>query len=137
MKNIVTAKTAQALKDSGFKQPKPKRGQAWYSITDVCVIVTGQKSGHILVVNKNGDGIVDVDTKKFMEDFIFAPTAIDILKELGSAFALTLPNKLVSDNAFCMQLMPSAITTVRVHAEWEHENPAEACAMAWLEKYVK
>ncbi len=126
MENIAIAKTAELLKNSGFKQPKPNRGQAWYSITDICVIVTGEKEGRILVANKNGDGIVEVDIPQFVEDFKFAPTAPDILAEMKNHWVLEFWS--LSGEWICRHIQG---------ATFYCKNPAEAAAMAWLEKYAK
>lgn len=55
------------------------------------------------------------------------PPAPDILRELGEAYSLTICGPF-----FRVEQMKA--DEYFVVAYWQDENPAEACAKAWLEK---
>ena len=129
---ICTPATARRLKEQGFKQPLPAPGQVWYDLVknpNLPCFIHRAKEGWYW--DNHGNSYT---AEAFTEDGCYAPTAPDILRELGSRFALTIHPEAIGGNCFCMQFMPAAITTVRVHAEWQHDNPAEACAEAWEAK---
>ncbi len=131
MNDRCTPATARRLKELGFEQPVPASGQVWY-LDDEAAIVLAVHSNGVSYCRGNCNYFERTDI--FLSLFVYAPTAPDILRELGSGFALTIHPEAIGGNCFCMQFMTAAITTVRVHAEWQHENPAEACAEAWVAK---
>lgn len=128
MENIVTAKTALALKRLGFKQLKPERGQSWYTINDTEIIVTGCKGEHVFCATKDGEYVVEIDVLHF-GDFAYAATATDILWWLGQDW--TLDADWAKQEWLCWAISSVSKSTFR------HKNPAEAAALAWLEKYAK
>ena len=66
---------------------------------------------------------------------VFAPTATDILREL--------PNKILFwkyENIFVCGVQvvgDNDYYTIQFETVYKHENPAEACALAWLEMNKK
>jgi len=121
MQNYVTFETAKKLKEAGFPQPEPERGQSWY-YADSAMVDTYE----VLVLHIHITGDVQFDSKYgsdtlSREDFgglFFAPKATDIIRDLGEDYTIQLngPNWLVMSD----------------FAGHEHENPAEAAALAWL-----
>ena len=111
----VTAQTATALRDAGFPQPETvEHAQSWYSCRDELFIID-QKCHHTGI----SPGLW------FACRPAFAPTATDILRELGLGYGLYVSE---SGNTFvCREL-----STI-----WTDENPAEACAKAWLAKHAQ
>lgn len=82
--NHVTYETAVRLKEAGFPQPAPEAGQFWYGKKSAGQSVKGSLC--VLIGTPTGalsfspiDGLKNSDNNFF----VFAPTATDILKELG------------------------------------------------------
>lgn len=115
----VTAATSRKLKEAGFPQPLPQEGQVWY--------VGRKQSKTTIRQSENYRGMLIADTYiiggKFSEIADFAPTATDILRELGKDFRLSIIDAtwFVEEDKFGSRI-------------FRHENPAEACAAAWLYK---
>lgn len=127
MQNHVTEKTAQRLKDAGFPQPPAIRGQSWYAKTDDSFIVYAVNDGRFSTINEDGVRIVCADGDT---DLIFAPTATDILRELGRDWQLEyFDAKECWEVAFFFRDSSSGRYTA--------ENPAEAAALAWLSIHEK
>ena len=129
MDNYTTAETALKLKEKGFPHPEPKFGQMWKSA------FTGYDSVVCNRTDTNGlKMLAPVHLIDWSHNFsaepilgnaenIVLPTATDILKELGKDYNLSFFEGLfycVHDN-----LMGEA---------YAHENPAEACAIAFMDK---
>ena len=113
----VTFQTAIAMRDAGFPQPETvEHSQSWYSCRDELFIIN-QKCHHTGI----SPGLW------FACRPAFAPTAPDILRELGEAYSLTTCGPF-----FRVEQMRA--DEYFVVAYWQDTNPAEACAKAWLEK---
>ena len=118
---IVTFETAVKLKAAGFQQPEPQRGQAWYFETwrqyqdgrDQELVWDAHWLRNNMHETRGG--------------VVFAPTATDILRELGYDFSLS---PLSDGRWFCDDQEDKSDA-------WFHESPAEACALAWLETNTK
>ena len=108
MKNVTTHETSAALKAAGFPQREPETGQFWYDDSGVlvCIGFSYDPGGSIA---------------RFKQTFAFAPTAADILRELFG--------KLQFSHTASKWIYKST----RTGKFWASDNPAEACALAWLE----
>lgn len=128
MKNVVTPETARKMKEAGYPQPDPEPGQVWY-IDETPIFITGvyktTTSTDYWYSKING---TQFHEKYFPESAVFAPTATDILKELSVDYALVYAGN-----------EPTIISTVekRLPFLYKHKNPAEACALAWLQINTK
>ena len=124
MKNIVTFETAQRLKEAGFPQPEPERGQVWYNETGEEYFITN--TGGACVDYACGDYWY-VDRSLSADGCVFAPTATDILQNLPIQYEMYYSERegcffthCRSDDGFIVPF-------------YYHINPAEAAAAAWLE----
>ena len=139
MKNVASSETAVKLKEAGFPQPDIQIGQAWYNdFKEPSVIVQRdhefktQWAGCHLGTGATGNMFKASEIK---ENCCFAPTATDILREL--------PDKVlfwrVGDVFVCGVQMESeeGYDVIKFEAAYKHENPAEACALAWLKMNKK
>lgn len=116
--NHVISATAVRLKDAGFPQPVPEFGQIWYD-NEPGPHVLVHHAGRVWEMATNRyAGTVGVDSEGGM---VFAPTATDILRELDENHFLTT----LLDGRFCVALFVGSGDSI-------HNNPAEACAAAWL-----
>ena len=77
--NHVTSGTARKLEDAGFPQPEMEWGQYWYSVNGHEILITGT-SGRVAY---GVDGSNHPYTALSPDALTFAPTATDILEELG------------------------------------------------------
>lgn len=124
MKNFVSAKTAQELKELGFPQPEPEVGQFWY-LSDIAVVVVGDdrlrglESG-----NAYSEGFAVL-----RKHLTFAPTATDILVKMPE-YALRIDHNQRSWTVW----RPSETPPENDDNEFYHENPAEAAALAFKAK---
>lgn len=116
MKDTATFETAARLKEAGFPQPTPEAGQFWYNPDFGPFLV-----GKLWMVDGRLRNIFYPDTGKVVNkeirlfpDCVFAPTATDILRELGPLFDLSYD---------CAEFWCGD------KKDW---NPAEAAAEAWL-----
>lgn len=136
----VTHETSQLLKNAGFPQPEITVGQFWYAELEykggelehspLCIVVenysTRKKSLRRLTCEK-------MTGEQGGRPHVFAPSAADILKELGKRFML---NHVVSSDtpAFVvLEWAEAGISTIRIMREWIHTNSAEAAAACWLQ----
>ena len=140
MKNIVSYKTAQALKTAGFPQPEPEAGQVWYLDAGDAVFINGINArGEIIcaapsLINIEGHFVFNPDA---CESMPFAPTAADILRELPA----TKGEHPIALCFFADGVDTFTVTDFHQGEDGlfsgcdisEHANPAEACAAAWLE----
>lgn len=132
--NVVTFETAKKLKEAGFPQPEYKTGQVWYGTAGLTTQIVGTTYGKDSPEFFNPHTAV-TQTISHHFDFTFAPSATDILKELGRTFNLYYDSMPNAENpslwtCFCDGLF------VCVDPQY-HENPAEACAASWLQKNEK
>jgi len=123
MKNVVTPETARKLKEAGFKQPSYSMCQIWYD-------PNGMKWIRMMPSYwTNPENGFTVDNANF-KLAAFAPTATDILQYLpGDSMAYVKEDKEWFVFVECTETGDLSGRT--------HENPAEAAALAWLEKYAK
>jgi hypothetical protein len=121
----VSHQTALALRDAGFLQPEIKAGQIWYDLSGESVQVTGVDTDDIAILSK-GNRDLWIRPSTFRRRFIFAPTAPDILRGLGPDYFL----RYKCPDYRC-ELIDSFFEPLDY---WQDENPAEACAKAWLAK---
>ena len=106
MNNHATPETAWKLKNSGFPQPETNRHQIWYDTDKVPFEATE---------------FSNLDSRYFA----YAPTATDILKELGHEYSIRF---------YLKKFEARRIVSGRIINRYLHENPAEACALAYLDK---
>lgn len=132
MSDYVSFETAVKLKKLGFPPPQPKEGQLWESITKFGGWIEGVYGETVVFTG--------IDTSKDMHEewpvsrwllddfpYIFRPTATDILRQLDqSEWCLRWD----FDGFVCWD-------SESFSAHETHENPAEACAAAWLKRKGK
>lgn len=135
--DFVSFETAVKLKDAGFPQHDPEQGHAWYVLFNSS---EGPKSFIKFVIDDIRIAGPGPETAQRTSDInsasaVFAPTATDILRELGSNFDLSHIENPKTERWCCIE-----------RGEWdqvtpiEHymlDNPAEACAAAWLAIHEK
>jgi len=136
MNDRCTSATARRLKELGFEQPVPAPGQVWYDTEGDALIVFRVTGSQVeSVTDKEGVVLPVVTGLHWMRTrFTYAPTAPDILRELGAGHALT--NSIDGSTWLCDFMESTAQTTPfhKVTLLAFHENPAEACAEAWEAK---
>lgn len=121
MNDRATFETAHRLKAAGFPQPKPAPGQVWISqkyntnIDEYGIIIAGK------ITFESGEWNNLSVVKKGI--YTYAPTATDILRELGLEYDLCY------DDFHEMWICYSNCHRLRVT---QTLNPAEACAIAWI-----
>ena len=83
MNNHVTPQTAIILEKVGFPKPEPEFGQVWYAKPELlaCVYVYNILSG-IAVLRVIEKSETCYSYRLHPGDYVFAPTATDILKQL-------------------------------------------------------
>ena len=125
MKNTVSFETAKRLFETGFPQPETvQEGQFWYSC-----IVRKTRERELRYINQfDRTGILP--TEFFACYPYFAPTATDILAQLGDNYNLTICSQF-----FRVEQMKADEYFVINY--WQSDNPAEAAALAWLEIHEK
>lgn len=123
MIDVVTFETAKRLKDAGFPQPEfAKYGMSTYDLYD---------NGRRHLYGSMAD-------MKLFEHWIFAPSATDILPKLytgvndGTEWSIVFRGK----NWSCVKRQWTE-RGQSVSAWYDAENPAEACAAAWLSIHEK
>jgi len=133
MKNVTTFDTSAKLKAAGFPQPEIEVGQFWYAETaykggnlehaPLCVVVEMYSTRKPLLRRLTCEHMTgEVAGGKQC----FAPTATDILRELGFQYDLSF----VSGSWFITKDKDDM-------PEWNSSNPAEAAALAWLSIHKK
>jgi len=130
MKDIVSFETAKRLRDAGFPQPEFATGQIWYNLYAAASFIgrkdCDNRGNTTFFCTSLRTGTTD-EIRLIKDVAIFAATAADILRELGEAYSLTICGPF-----FRVEQMKA--DEYFVVAYWQDENPAEACAKAWLEK---
>lgn len=124
---IISFETAKRLKEAGFSQPETEHLQLW---TDRRYPDGTARHDALLVVNKAGtftpfDGGNQVDIR----NPVFMPTSTDILKEMPNDWVLL--HRTNGDFCVCCPFLDDWNEPIDP-AEFINENPAEACAAAWL-----
>lgn len=88
MKDVVTFETAKALKEAGFPQPEPENGQFWYDaeqdlgVLGNCISATFDFTWCSVGDNYDGHDDHYENTDSILKEYVFSPTATDILREL-------------------------------------------------------
>lgn len=126
MSQTVTFETAKRLKEAGFPQPEFAVGQYWYDIDGEAFWVKCDASPHI-----HGEWVGD-DHSGFVEiphgEEVFAPTATDIIREFERLQKSKWIRLGMSRDGYECYLYAFG----GIRDSFCHENPAEACAEAWL-----
>lgn len=96
MQNFVSFETAKRLKQAGFPQPEYETGQFWYGDTGKLCVIThaGEYLTGFTVLNGLRE-IWDLEGKD--SDAVFAPTATDILREIGKPDLLKIAGQNIDD----------------------------------------
>ena len=119
MNDRCTPATARRLKKAGFRQPKFEVGQLWYKER----YPGGTAAKWVLCIFSELD-FIPLDGGNYPEgEAVYAPTAPDILPELGDHW--TIDFWALSDEWVCRH---------DNGARYYNDNPAEACAEAWEAK---
>lgn len=128
---IVTFETAKKLKEAGFPQPEPNTGQFWYDKEGDILIVSEKKTdcGFFYGRYPNDSGIFATSCEN--EDIVYAPTVTDILRELGQKYVLWYDESPKIQIWFCAK---TADLPQDAQQPFGHTNPAEAAALAWMDK---
>ena len=128
--NHVTFETALVLKAAGFPQPTTYVGCSGYDISGKGrLLFIHEAYGHRVGYVRVGDpGAAITSIEKVDETFIFAPTATDIIKELGRDFSLSYMN----GEWFVLKSTGDFLPISSEPSVWKHIISAEAAAMAWL-----
>lgn len=113
---VVTFETAKKLKEAGFPQPAFERGQIWCNSANYSLLITNVVPGQLMDYHV---GSVHFEDRYADDDWIFAPSATDILQQLPSHLSLNYD----TGEFWCGE-----------EKDW---NPAEACAAAWLALHKK
>lgn len=147
MNNHVIFETAKSLKEAGFPIPKVKVAQMWYNEQDAPSFIVKNNGdeygagehhyqGCSLMTGRVGN---DFPESIVRERCYFAPTATDVLKELGGEFVICFLNgtwqvkKVIAEkNTSNPGPWPKSVGST-FWTESAHDNPAEAAAMAWLQ----
>lgn len=124
----VSVKTSRLLFLNDFPQPVPSDGQTWYDrYNNLCVISCVQGApGSVPEIACLILGDSDTFSVDDLEEFVFAPTATDILRMLPGC-ALACEGEL-----WAVFYYPNGVYA----SDW-HESPAEAAAQAWLACHEK
>lgn len=133
MRNHVTFETSVRLKEAGFPQPVPEEGQLWYNpkTERLCIILFNRAKWSFRVSyfgsasNKGG---------YLKDNFMFAPTAADILRELGMSYWQRFHEEDGVFHVFSDKYWEDSFgDTVGAFVETSrHQNPAEAAAQAFI-----
>lgn len=118
MKNHVSPKTASDLKAADFPQPEPAPGQFWYT-PDFGLFVVGPRligDERLVRIFYLHTGKAYAKDEANFSECIYAPDVADILAEMPDT-----------------PLRYSKKYKAFVCGAYEHENPAEAAALAYIE----
>jgi hypothetical protein len=131
--DILSFETAQKLKAAGFPQPDFAPRQTWYDEGGRLHIVVG--IGGLIgpdMAMIGGRGHVPYVADDGIDNPVFAPTATDILLELRSTHLCYYLQFSHADAKFWVYSDDTTMSEIAMIGEVGHENPAEACALAWL-----
>ena len=136
MKNVVTFETAKRLKEAGFPQPEPERGQVWYlpnSVPAYCYGKCAGDSGPFYLFMYSEEKGLEVYSRNLVKwsseinEISFAPTATDIMWHLPSDYELYYSER---NEDFVLHIRDERN---EISDFFHDQNPAEAAAAAWLE----
>ena len=127
MKHYVSFETAKKLEAAGFERPKIEVGQYWYTDSGrtyiVCAIVGSET--HVKWIG--AAGYLDFVFKN-TNDWIYAPTATDLLEQLPDEYILSK-----NGNEWfcgCLDIWPDGLDGY--DPKFTNEDAAEAVAEAFL-----
>lgn len=127
MNEHVSSDTAILLIDAGFPQPLPDFGQVWHSNSgELCLI--GHKDPNVRLFRLHEPERVYHVGGKICDIAIFAPTATDILKELGRDYALLFDEDM---KQWGVLKHIGGMEYAFIH--WD-DTPAQAASVAYLAK---
>lgn len=130
--DITIYETANRLKEAGFPQPDFATGQLWYNASGALSFIGKKEPGDD---GKTYFFCTSVDTARtermipIKDGAFYAPTATDILRELGPGHCVGLYN--VSPHTFASAEI-KWLCVFPNQREYSGINPAEAAARAWL-----
>ena len=128
MNNVTTFETSQRLKAAGFPQPVPEFGQVWYVPESeeqyICIKPANLLDRTFAFMKPNGCGNLF-----FAKEIVFAPTATDILRELGFEYSICY--------ATYEFMITKEVKTSNIVFTRNPDNPAEAAALAYLSLHEK
>ena len=136
MKDILSHKTAVRLKETGFPQPEPEAGQMWYytrfpdgtAKKNVLCILAHEYPYQDNLEALPLDGGERICNPRNTQ--IFAPTAVDILRELSSDCVLGTKTL---GGWICGSWRLISSDHMKFFVGGMHDkNPAEAAAETWL-----
>ena len=130
MTNTVSPETGRRLAAAGFPQPSPAPGQFWYAPSGSLLFVISFDSKSFVLAQIGHNSTFKVGLDDF-EVWIFAPTATDILRELGHS-------SMFWDERKC-GFSISTVDNINLIG-WtiiNNTNPAEAAALTWLSIHEK
>ena len=128
MKNIVSFEAARKLEIAGLERPKIEAGQYWYVRNGGLRLVAGIRNGGFLV-NGCFNGLWrEIVFDATFDDWIYAPTATDILEQLPDRYILSKDGT----EWFCGAECFWGDTFEGYNPRFTHENAAEAVAEAFL-----
>jgi len=124
MNNVCTPAIARRLKEQGFPQPVPEPGQVWYTKSEAPFVVVQPKGSQIAVGWPYVDYSFSHIDKFDIHSCVYAPTAPDILRELGWEWRVGYAED--AKEYFCVHETGRYL--------YYNDNPAEACAEVWEAK---
>lgn len=124
--NTVTLSTAMRLKGAGFPQPNEATGQHWYKYETLFYITNSDGRGSVCAPIDEDFTSPRIFDKR---DAIFAPTAIDIMLELGVEYVLWYDNGPKMTQWLCAK---TGNTLREAGKPFLHKIAGEAAALAWL-----
>lgn len=131
MKNVVTPETARKLKEAGFKKSRAEKGETWYAFENRPYFIFEQTDQFVMGIYLDGDFQTAALPAKFVvEKYVFAPTATDILRELGGGIYLTAGTE-------CFEVYDDWRDLENGRCQYMSLNPAHAVAMVWLQTRAK
>lgn len=137
MKHYVTFETAKKLEAAGFERPKIQPGQYWYVFNEKEPTLIIEKQDHKKAKYHNAefildelDGVFEVTDAILEFKGVYAPTATDLLEQLGSDFVLWFDESPKLKMWYCAKCSNSAESAVMPFAG--NANAAEAVAEAYL-----
>ena len=127
MKNIVSFETAKKLEAAGFERPKIEIGQFWYTSDGRAYLICAIAGGETFVKWIGAAAYLDFIFKN-NTDWIYAPTATDILERLPNRYVLSKDGT----EWFCGAECFLGDTFEGYNPKFTDENAAEAVAEAFL-----
>lgn len=124
MNNIVSFETAKRLKEAGFPQPEFAKLQLWYNERNIVSIAWANHGNNFDIIQVATP--IRVSRDWFYQNMVFAPSATDILLFMPDDTMLYRANL----NMFLCWTRKDRLPMIGDGICMD--NPAEACAIAWL-----